>query len=39
MPVIVDWITRHWVSLSVSAALLAACLFVFVNRKSLFYKE
>ncbi len=39
MEQLIEWIGRHWLAVFLAAALLVALGFVFVNRKSLFYKE
>lgn len=38
MPELLTWLTKHWVSVLIAAALLVACVFVYMNR-TLFLKE
>lgn len=39
MEQLIDWVERHWLTVFLAGALLVAAGFVFVYRKSLFYKE
>jgi len=34
-----EWISRHWLGTALILGAAAATLFIFINRKSLFYKE
>ncbi|GGD88086.1 hypothetical protein GCM10010911_53210 [Paenibacillus nasutitermitis] len=36
---LIEWITRHWLSTILILGAAAALTFVFIHRKSLFYKE
>lgn len=39
MPLWIAWIKEHWLSLMLIIGIVVAILFVFANRKLLFYKE
>jgi hypothetical protein len=39
MPAWIDWLTEHWISTALVIGLIAAIVYVFSNRDSLFYKE
>lgn len=39
MATMLEWLSRHWLPVIIIAGLVAASIYVFVNRSSLFYKD
>ncbi|GGG78531.1 hypothetical protein GCM10010918_39320 [Paenibacillus radicis (ex Gao et al. 2016)] len=39
MPLWIEWLTHHWLSVMLIAGAIIAVLYVMINRDMLFYKE